>query len=45
MVLPQPLSPDDAHGLAGVDAEADAVERSHHALVAGDAHAQVVDVE
>ena len=30
---------DDAHSLAGVDAEADAVERPHHALVAGDAHA------
>ena len=30
---------DDAHGLAGVDAEADAVERPHYALVAGDAHA------
>ena len=36
---------DDAHGLAGIDAEADAVEWPHHALVAGDAHAQVVDVE
>ena len=30
---------DDAHGLAGVDAEADAVERPHHAFVARDAHA------
>lgn len=30
---------DDAHSLAGVDAEADAVERPHHAFVASDAHA------
>lgn len=43
--LAAPAFADDAHGLAGVDAEADAVERTHHALVAGDADAQVVDIE
>ena len=36
---------DDAHGLAGVDTGADAVERPYHTLIAGDAHAQVVDIE
>ena len=44
-LLPDPDSPTTPSILPGLDGERDAVHRLHHAVLRGEAHAQVLNVQ